>query len=825
MDVQSLQESFVDHLEFSLAKDEFSATAHDRFLALALAVRDRLIERWIATQQTYHRANAKRVYFLSLEFLVGRSLGNNLINLGIFEQARQAMAELGLDLEELRGMEADAGLGNGGLGRLAACFLDSMATLELPAYGYGLRYEYGIFTQRIVDGYQCEAPDTWLRYGNPWEIARPEFLYPVQFYGRVDHHTDERGRLRWEWRDTQKVMAMAYDIPVPGYRSNTVNTLRLWSAKATREFDLEPFNTGAYEKAVEDKSRSETLTRVLYPNDTFFVGRELRLKQQFFFVSATLQDILRRHLHDHETLDSLAAKSAIQLNDTHPSLAIPELMRLLMDEHGMGWDQAWEIAVQTFSYTNHTVLPEALEQWPVELIASVLPRHLQIIYEINQRFLDDVRRRYPGDEERVRRLSVIAEDGERRVRMAHLAIIGSHTVNGVSALHTSILREELFRDFAELWPGKFVNKTNGVTPRRWLKKCNLRLAQLLDESIGTGWVTDLTQLERLVPLAEDAGFRQAWRAAKQANKDRLVRYFREHCGVTILPDSLFDVQVKRIHEYKRQLLNLLHVVTLYNRLQDDPQLDLLPRTVIFGGKAAPGYEAAKLLIKLIHSVAAKVNGDSRVAGRLRVAFLPNYGVSLAEKVIPAVELSEQISTAGMEASGTGNMKMALNGAVTIGTLDGANVEIRAEVGAANIFIFGLDVAGIRQLRAEGYDPREVYEHNPELRRVLDQLAGGFFCASRPDAFGSLVDRLLRGGDPFMVLADYQAYVECQQAVSAAYRDPEAWTRMAILNCAHMGRFSSDRAVREYAAEIWHAVPVPTSLDPGAPAAGGAGSGA
>jgi glycogen phosphorylase len=811
MDEDSLQECFVNHLEFSQAKDEYSATQHDRYVSAALTVRDRLIERWIATQQTYYNQDAKRVYYLSLEFLIGRTLGNSLINLGIFDPMRQALEGLGVDLEELRGEEADAGLGNGGLGRLAACFLDSMATLELPAYGYGLRYEYGIFTQRIYDGFQVETPDNWLRYGNPWEIGRPEYLYPVRFNGRVHQYVNRQGRLCHEWVDAKEVMAMAYDTPIPGYRNNTVNTLRLWAAKATREFDLEPFNYGDYEKAVEDKSLSETITRVLYPNDNFFVGRELRLKQQYFFVSATLQDIIRRYRKTHDSFASFAAKQAVQLNDTHPAIAIPELMRILVDEEGLGWDEAWEVVANTFAYTNHTVLPEALEKWRVSLLERVLPRHLQLIYEINHRFLEDVRRRFPGDEGRVQRMSIIEEGEEKKVRMAHLAIVGCHAVNGVAALHTRILQEDLFRDFYELWPHKFSNKTNGITPRRWLKKSNPSLSALITGRIGEGWVTDLRQLERLVPLADDAGFREEWRQAKRANKERLASYFKRHDNVEIDVDSMFDCQVKRFHEYKRQLLNALHLIALYNRLKDDPRADSAPRTAIFGGKAAPGYYTAKLVIKLINGIAAKINGDPEVSGRLKVVFLANYGVSLAEKIMPAADLSEQISTAGMEASGTGNMKFALNGALTIGTLDGANIEIEQEVGSDNIFIFGLKVEEVRALKEKGYDPGEYYDRIPELKRAIDMIQEGVFASARPGLFGPLIESLLSQGDQYMVLADYAAYGECQARVSAAYRDPERWTRMSILNCARIGKFSSDRTIQEYAREIWRVQPVPIRL--------------
>jgi starch phosphorylase len=813
MDCRSLGESMVDHLEFSLAKDEFSATPHDRFLSVALTVRDRLIERWLCTQQTYYRRDARRVYYFSLEFLIGRTLGNGLINLGIFAEVAQALRELGVDLEEIRGEEADAGLGNGGLGRLAACFLDSMATLQLPAYGYGLRYEYGIFTQRLYDGFQVEAPDNWLRYGNPWEIPRPEHLYPVHFYGRVREYTDATGRLCHEWLDTRSVMAMAYDTPVPGYANSTVNTLRLWAAKATREFDLEPFNYGDYERAVEDKARSETLTRVLYPNDQFFVGRELRLKQQYFFVAASLQDIVRRHLKLHADLSDFARQQAIQLNDTHPAIAIPELLRLLLDVELMAWDDAWAIVHETFSYTNHTVLPEALEHWPVSLIEQVLPRHLQLIYEINRRFLDEVRRRYPGDEGRVGRMSIIEEGTERRVRMANLALVGSHAVNGVAALHTRILTEDLFRDFFQMWPEKFSNKTNGITPRRWLRKCNPSLAALITSRLGPGWVTDLGQLQQLRQWADDADFQDEWRRAKAAGKAQLAGYFRRHNGLDVDVESLFDVQVKRLHEYKRQLLNVLHVVTLYNRLLDDPGLDVVPRTVVFGGKAAPGYYTAKMIIKLINCIAAKVNDDPRVGGRLRVVFLANYGVSLAEKVVPAADLSEQISTAGMEASGTGNMKFALNGALTIGTLDGANIEIRDEVGAENMFTFGLTVDQVAALRAHGYNPWDYYHANEELRRVIDMIEGGYFSPSRPALCGPLIDSLLHQGDPYMIMADYADYVACHERAAAVFRDPRAWTRMSIHNCAGMGRFSSDRAIQEYARDIWRVDAVPVALNP------------
>jgi starch phosphorylase len=802
MDVPSLQRSFADHLLCSLAKDEYTATERDCLVSVVLTIRDRLIERWLKTQRAYYEQDVKRVSYLSLEFLIGRSLGNSLINLGLDEHTALALQKLGYRLEDLQEREFDAGLGNGGLGRLAACFLDSMATLELPAVGYGIRYEYGIFFQRIVDGYQTETPDNWLRYGNPWEIPRPELLYPVYFYGRVCQDADADGKLRYRWVDTQDVMAMAYDTPIPGYRNDTVNTMRLWSAKSTREFNLDCFNDGEYEKAVEDKSQTETISRVLYPNDNVFVGRELRLKQQYFFVAATLQDIIRRYRKTHDTFDAFPQKQSIQLNDTHPAIAIPELMRILVDLKGMGWEAAWSITSRTFSYTNHTLLPEALERWPVMLFERVLPRHLQIIYEINHRFLSEVDRRYPGDLGRLQRMSIIEEGPLKLVRMAHLAIVGSHAVNGVAALHSKLLKEEVFRDFYDLWPEKFHNVTNGITPRRWLRYCNPGLADLITGRIGERWVANLAELERLVPLADDPEFQARWHAVKQENKARLAGYIAAQHELTVDVDSLFDCQIKRIHEYKRQLLNALHVITLYNRLKANPQAAVVPRTVIFSGKAAPGYWMAKLIIKLINALADAVNRDAELDGRLRVVFLANYGVSLAEKIIPAADLSEQISTAGKEASGTGNMKFALNGAITIGTLDGANIEIREEVGEENIFIFGRTADEVRQLQSRGYDPWTYYASDPALKQALDMIDNGTFSPGQPDLFRPLVRSLLYEGDPYMVLADYAAYVACQERVSALYLDRAAWLRKSILNCAHMGRFSSDRTIREYAQKIW-----------------------
>ena len=812
MDVNAIKESFVHNLEFALAKDEFSATARDMFNSLALTIRDRLIERWIETQQNYYKKKCKRIYYLSLEFLIGRTLGNAVINLGLQKNVERAMLELGYRMEELQVLEQDAGLGNGGLGRLAACFLDSMATLALPAYGYGIRYEYGIFFQRIRDGAQVETPDNWLRHGNPWEVERPEHLYPVHFYGRVSQTEDAMGRSIFDWVDTQTVMAMAYDTPVPGYCNNTVNNMRLWSAKSTREFDLDYFNHGDYERAVSDKDRSETISKVLYPNDNIFEGRELRLKQEYFFVAATLHDIIRRYKQGGSLgFGEFPDQVAVQLNDTHPAVAILELMRLLMDKEALGWDEAWDITVKTFGYTNHTILPEALEKWPLALFGRVLPRHLQIAFEVNRRLLANVSLRWPGDAERLRRMSLIEEEGEKRLRMSHLALAGSHAVNGVSALHTAILKDNLFRDFFEMWPERFSNKTNGITPRRWLKLCNPGLSELITGRIGDGWITDLERLAKLVPLAENGVFRRQWREVKRRNKENLSTTIHRLTGITVDPASLFDCQVKRIHEYKRQLLNVLHVLHLYLRLKTEPSAPTVARTVIFAGKAAPGYAMAKLIIRLIHAVAEKVNSDPDAAERLKVVFIPNYGVSLAELIVPAADLSEQIATAGTEASGTGNMKLALNGALTIGPLDGANVEIREAVGEENFFLFGLSTEEIARRKAQGYDPWEIYRSHGDLKKVLDMIDSGMLCPEQPDAFTPVVHALLDEGDQYMLLADFAAYVECQERVSAAYRDEEQWTRMSILNVARMGRFSSDRTIRAYAEEIWGAKPAPLRI--------------
>lgn len=773
-------------------------------MGVALTIRDRLINKWIETQQAYYKKDVKRVYYLSLEFLIGRTLGNSLVNLDLLDSTHQALHDLGYEMEMLREIEFDAGLGNGGLGRLAACFMDSLATLEIPAYGYGIRYEYGIFFQRIIDGYQVETADNWLRYGNIWEIERPEFLYIVRFYGRVEQHYDENRNLRHTWADTRDIAAVAFDTPIPGYGNNTVNTMRLWSAKSTREFDLEYFNHGDYERAVSDKAQTETISKVLYPNDNAFEGKELRLKQEYFFVSATIQDIIRRYKKTHnpaERFRDFPDKVAIQLNDTHPAIGISELMRILVDLEGIDWETAWDITVRTFGYTNHTVLPEALEKWPVSLFEQVLPRHIQIIYEINRRFLDDVNVRFPNDLGRLRRMSIIEEGDEKRVKMAHLSIIGSHSVNGVSALHSDILRKGLFRDFNEMWPDKFNNKTNGITQRRWLKLCNAELAALITGKIGDGWATDLYQLKKLAPFSEDRVFLKQWQEVKSRNKKRLAAYISEKIHVEVNPDSLFDCHAKRMHEYKRQLLNILHVVGLYNRIKAGPSEDIVPRTVLFAGKAAPGYHVAKLMIKLINSIAEVINNDRYINDLLKVVFISNYSVSMAELIMPAADLSEQISTAGTEASGTGNMKFALNGALTIGTLDGANIEIMQEVGEENIFIFGHTSEEIEALQRGGYDPLYYYENNPELKLAIDMITGGFFSRTTPDLFRPVVDGILHH-DPYMVLADFAAYVACQEKVGQTYKNPDSWAVKSIMNVANMGFFSTDRTIQEYADEIW-----------------------
>jgi len=806
-DPAALQRSFANHLEYSQGKNRFIATRHDLYQSIAYSIRDRLMERWNDTMNTYYQENVKRVYYLSLEYLMGRTLGNALVNLGITDDTEKALTELGYNLEDLRELEPDAGLGNGGLGRLAACFLDSMASLGLPADGYGIRYEYGIFDQRFEDGFQVEKPDHWLRFGNPWELVRPEFSYPVSFGGHVEKNYDEHGRLSCRWMPADRVIAVAYDTPVPGYQNRTVNTMRLWSARTLDEFSLKHFNEGDYMRAVEEKIHDENISKVLYPADEREAGKELRLKQEYFFVSATLKDILRRFRIKNEDLRLLPEKVAIQLNDTHPALAIPELMRLLVDKNGIAWEEAFEICIGVFGYTNHTILPEALERWPVYMFEKLLPRHLEIVYEINRRFLEEVSAKFPGEPELAGRLSIIEEGPRKSVRMAHLAIVGSHSVNGVAALHSDILKAKTFRDFYRLWPAKFNNKTNGVTQRRWMKLCNPRLSSLIESRIGGRFVTDLFELEKLAPLAEDAAFRKAFREVKAANKKDLAHLIRQKTGIEINPDSIFDCQIKRLHEYKRQLMNVLHIIALYDRIKSGYGSEMVPRTFIFGAKAAPAYKTAKLIIKLINSVADVVNDDPDVGDLLKVVFLENYSVSLAQRIVPAADVSEQISTAGMEASGTGCMKLSMNGALTIGTLDGANVEILEEVGADNMFIFGLKTDEVLALRTSGYSPRDVVAGNAELRRVLDRIADGTFCREQPDLFHPLLHSLLDAGDYFMVLADYEAYADCQKKLERTYRDAEKWSRLAILNVAKMGKFSSDRTIRQYAEEIWAVKPV------------------
>jgi starch phosphorylase len=800
--VETLKHSISDHVTYTLARDRARATERDVYMSTAWSIRDQLAERWASTQAAYRQNDAKRVYYLSLEFLMGRTLGNALINLGLDGPTAEALADLGYQLEELEEREPDAGLGNGGLGRLAACYLDSMATLEIPAYGYGIRYEHGIFKQKVVDGRQVEKPDNWLHDENPWEIARPERTYTVKFYGRVEGVPDEKERIHYRWVDTQDVLAMAYDTPVPGYCNHTVNTLRLWAAKATEEFDLEGFIRGNYIAAVEAKTQSETISKVLYPPDDTGQGKELRLKQQYFFVNATLQDILRRYRRERKTFVDFPEKVQIQLNDTHPAVAIPELMRLLMDEEGMEWNEAFDLARRTFAYTNHTVLPEALETWSVELFGRLLPRHLDIIREIDRRLRHRVADTFPRDPERVERMAIISGG---QVRMAHLALAGSHTVNGVAELHTRILQDRIFRDFHELWPERFTSVTNGVTQRRWLLKANPALSDLITESVGDGWIVDLPRVRGLEAHLDDAGFRHHWRAIKAANKVELARMVEKEAGVRIDPRALMDVQVKRMHEYKRQLLNALRLVDLYLRLKDEPGLDVVPRAVLFGGKAAPTYWTAKLVIQLIHAIAEKVNGDPVVSRKLQVAFIPDYRVSLAEKIFPGSDLSEQISTAGYEASGTGNMKFALNGALTIGTLDGANVEIAEAVGPGNIFIFGLTAGEVAAHQARGYNPREHVARSPRLERVLGYLASGSLSPEEPGRFRPLVDSLLHR-DEYMLMADFDAYLAAQDEVDAAYRDEEGWTRKSILNVARCGFFSSDRSVKEYVDRIWKLKP-------------------
>lgn len=806
--VSNIKKSFSRHVHYTLVKDRNVATSRDYYLSLAHTVRDHLVGRWIRTQQYYYEKDPKRIYYLSLEFYMGRTLTNTMVNLGLQNAVDEALYQLGMDIEELEEIEEDAGLGNGGLGRLAACFLDSMASLGLAAYGYGLRYDYGIFTQGVKDGWQVEEPDDWLKFGNPWEKARPEYTLPIHFYGRVEQ---AEGGTRWV--DTQIVLAMPYDSPIPGYGNNCVNTMRLWSARAPASFNLQFFNSGDYVQAVCDRNLAENISRVLYPNDNFFEGKELRLKQEYFLVAATLQDVVRRFKASKFgvrtavrcNFDLFPQKVAIQLNDTHPSMAIPELMRILVDIEKLTWEQAWEIVTKTCAYTNHTVLPEALERWPVHLFERLLPRHLQIIYEINARFLGEVEKRWPGDFDRMRRMSLVEEGGEKKINMAHLCIVGSHTINGVAAIHSEILKKSTFHDFFEMWPQKFQNKTNGITPRRWLLLCNPNLADAIAEKIGDSWITQLEHLRKLEPFAADKAFLLTLMKVKQENKMKLAAYIEKEYKVTIDPTSLFDMQVKRIHEYKRQLLNILHVITLYNRLKKNPHMPFVSRTVMIGGKAAPGYHTAKLIIKLFNNVARTINNDPIIGKRLKCVFLANYRVTLAEKIIPAADLSEQISTAGTEASGTGNMKFMLNGALTIGTLDGANVEMLEEAGTDNMFIFGMTVDEVEALAKRGYNPREYYEKNAELKQCIDEIASGFFSPEDPGLFRDLANSLLNH-DKYMLLADYEAYIQTQERVSATYQNQDAWMRMVLMNIAASGKFSSDRTISQYAREIWGVEP-------------------
>lgn len=802
-DKQTVKTAYVGHVQSSLGRDEFSASAWDRYQALCLTVRDELIRRWINTQQTYYQKDARRVYYLSMEYLMGRALRNALVNLGYLDLFRDSMSELGYSLETLEDLGVDAGLGNGGLGRLAACFLDSMATLGIPAYGYGLRYDYGIFRQDMRDGRQVEEPDDWLNLPNPWEIPRPDYNVRVRFGGRVQIDADGSGRLYCRWVDTHDVLATAYDTPIPGYGNNTVNTLRLWRAKGTEDFDLEDFHVGDYIGAVEHKVLAENITKVLYPNDNIYVGKELRLRQQYFMVSATIQDAIRRHLIIHDSLDNFAEKVVFQLNDTHPALAVVELMRLLLDEYGYEWEQAWGITHGAMAYTNHTLLPEALEKWSSDLFRRLLPRHVQLINEINIRFLEEVKRKFPNDHSLPSRVSIYEEGAAQRIRMAHLAVVGSFSVNGVAQLHTELLKEKVLSDFYKIWPERFNNKTNGITQRRWLLSCNEPLAKLISSRIGEDWVVDLDQLERLNDFATDETFLTELGRVKAQAKSRLVDYFQRKQGIKLNPEAIFDIQIKRIHEYKRQLLNALHIIHLYIELKRNPGALKNPRTFIFGGKAAPGYATAKLIIKLINEVARRVNSDSRISDKLHVYFAPNYNVSMAEMLFPAADVSEQISTAGFEASGTGNMKFALNGALTLGTMDGANIEIVECVGEENIFVFGKNVDEVAELREAGYNPRSYVENDIHLAEILDLIQGDFFCPKEPGLFQPLVDHLL-GSDYYLLLADFEEYRQAHLEIDRVYSDRQKWLSMCLRNIANVGKFSSDRTINDYNTDIWKA---------------------
>ncbi|MBN1403004.1 MAG: glycogen/starch/alpha-glucan phosphorylase [Opitutales bacterium] len=805
---EGLRASILNHLKYSLARDTGSATKRDWWISTSKAIQDRILERFIDTMAAQTESNARRLYYLSLEYLMGRMLHNNIVNAGLYEATKKALESLNLDIEEIFSVEEDMGLGNGGLGRLAACFMDSLATLQLPAVGYGIRYQFGLFRQSFVLGRQAEQPDDWCKFGSPWEIVRPEYEKAIKIFGRVQTKFDSLGNSRHEWTDYGQLVGLPYDIPIVGYGAKTVNFMRLWESKASKELDLDIFNKGGYVDAVRDKSWAESVSKVLYPNDTSENGKELRLVQQYFFVACSLYDIIRRFEKNNSDFEKFPEKVAVQLNDTHPAIAVPELMRLLVDEKHLPWEKAWDITRKTLAYTNHTLLPEALEKWSVPLFEKVLPRHLQMIYDINRSFLtQEVELRWPGDDAKKRELSIIEETSPKQVRMAYMSVVGSHSVNGVAAIHTQLLREKLFPLFDELYPDRFNNKTNGITPRRWLKQCNPALSALADRCVGTDWPADLDKLRGLEKFAEDKAVLDEFMAIKRANKEVLAKIIMKDCGVEVSPDALFDVQIKRLHEYKRQHLNLLHILTLYRRLLHNPDLDIPARVCIFGAKAAPGYYLAKRIIEAINRVGMVINSDTRIKGKLKVVFLPNYRVSLAERIIPAADLSEQISTAGKEASGTGNMKLALNGALTIGTLDGANIEIKEEVGDDNIFIFGLTVEEVEELRARGYNPYDYYYASEELREVVDWIGSDYFTPEAPGELSAIRDSLLGGGDPFLVLADYHSYIRAQEAVGKAYQDKARWAKMALLNTARVGKFSSDRTISEYAKHIWKLDPV------------------
>lgn len=808
---EQIKELTLFHLKYTRGKDWRSATEFDLLTSFSAAVMDLCVDRFIATQRTYVDKDAKRVYYLSMEFLTGKFLENNLIALGVYEEGRKALKEIGVDLSTLLGLDVEAGLGNGGLGRLAACYLDSMASLELPGYGYGLRFEYGIFKQDIVDGWQNETPDHWLTLPFPWEMVRPEFTLPVLVYGRTEKIRTADGKPSSIWVDWQMFEGVPFDVPIIGYGVNTSNILRLWQAQSSSGFRLDAFNEGDYERAVAQKNWAENVTKVLYPADSTGAGKELRLLQEYFLVTCSIRDMIRRYRKNHTHLHDFGKKNAIQLNDTHPALSVVELMRCFVDEEHLPWDVAWDLTTESCAYTNHTLLPEALEKWPVDLFGRVLPRHLELVYDINQKFLQRVELNHPNDHRLIGEVSLIEEGHERQVRMANLAVVGSHAVNGVSAMHSDLLKTHVMRDFANLFPNKFTNVTNGITPRRWLRQCNPGLADLITEQIGDGWLRDLEELKQLEPLAEDTSFQKAVFDVRQQNKHRLAEHILEATGVVVHTDSIFDVQIKRLHMYKRQLLNAMHIISQYLSIKDNPSQTIVPRTYVFGAKAAPSYHMAKLIIKLINNIAARVNSDPDVDGRVRVVFLPNYNVTLAEKIIPATDLSEQISTAGFEASGTGNMKFALNGALTFGTWDGANVEIAEHVGEENLFIFGHRVDDLERLRNEGYNPWDYYHADEHLRAVLEAIRGDMFSPKEPGLFAECFDEVMQKGDMYFYAADFRPYIEAQEKVAAEYENQDSWMRKSILNTARMGWFSSDRSIREYADLIWNAKAFPVDM--------------